>query len=86
MRRDLWSSKNSDDKNDASAFPGGGPQDVMGQYGAMNQDQLMQELRAFRQNGQMDDAALEQMAQSVAPMLNNEQRMRLQAIMQQLKG
>ena len=91
MNRELWNSKNTTGGEKASAplnnkMPD--PQDVQNaaeHYGGMDESQLMRELRSYRQNGQMDDAALEQMAQTVSPMLNDEQRLRLQAIMNQLR-
>ena len=51
----------------------------------MNETQLMQELKGFRESGVMDDAALANMARQVSPMLTPEQQARLGALLQQLR-
>ena len=85
MKRDLWSTKSTRDDDSAAKAPAADPHNVIDQYSGMNESQLMQQLRFFRQSGQMDDAALEQMAQTVSPMLSEDQRTRLKALLEQLR-
>ncbi len=60
-------------------------QSAVEHYGGMNEAQLMQELKGFREAGVMDDEALTNMARQVSPMLTPEQQARLGALLTQLR-
>ena len=91
MKRDLRSSKGSGQPVDPQILQGIDPQKIQDaqsaveHYGSMNETQLMQELKGFRESGVMDDAALANMARQVSPMLTPEQQARLGALLQQLR-
>ncbi len=94
MKRDLWSSKQG--KPTSAAEGTQAPQNIDAQsvqdaqsaiehYSGMNEGQLMNELLNFRQSGAMDDRSLQEMTQTVSPMLNDEQKKRLDALIRQLR-
>ena len=61
-------------------------QQVMNQYGGKSQDELLQELKGAVQNGQMDNATLDRYYSMLSPMMNAQQKKRLEMIMRQLKS
>ncbi len=95
MKRDLWSSKQG---GQGAGIPSAqipaslDPQAVLNaqsaieHYSAMNEGELMSELKNLRQAGGMDDRALQEMTQAVSPMLSEEQRQRLDALIRRLRG
>ncbi len=95
MKRDLWSSKTNSQNPGSSSNMQTPPevdpktmkdaQAAIEHYGGMSENELMSELKNFRQAGAMDDNALLQMAQTVSPMLTEEQRQRLELLINQLR-
>ena len=61
-------------------------QDAMNHYSGKSSDELMRELKGFREAGVIDDASLENVAEKIAPMLTPEQQQRMEHIMRQLRG
>ncbi|MDO5110708.1 MAG: hypothetical protein Q4E65_00220 [Clostridia bacterium] len=91
MKRDLRSSKGTAQPIDPEMLQSVDPQQLQDaqsaveHYGSMNEAQLMQELKGFRDAGVMDDEALANMARQVSPMLTPEQQARLGALLTQLR-
>lgn len=60
-------------------------QDAINRYGGKSQDELMRELKNYRNSGGMDERDLENVAQKLMPMLTEEQQRRLFHVMGELK-
>lgn len=71
-------------------IPGANPQTVndienmINRYSDKSSEELMNELLRFKNSGMMSNEALQNMAQTVAPMLDAEQQQRLYSIIQYL--
>ena len=63
----------------------GNVQNIVNHYGGKSEAELLGELKGFRESGIMDPAALQSVAQKIAPMLTPEQQQRLFGVMQQLQ-
>jgi len=61
-------------------------QDAINKYGSKSEGELMGELINAKQSGLIDPNELAGVAQKIAPMLNEEQRQRLDSVLRQLKG
>lgn len=61
-------------------------QDAINKYGSKSEGELMGELMNAKQSGLIDPNELAGVAQKIAPMLNEEQRQRLDSVLRQLKG
>lgn len=89
MKRDLWGSLHGRpiEKEAADAAPQPdadtmrAAEAAYARYSGMDEAALLRELEGFQKSGAMDAAALSQMAQTVAPMLNREQQAKLQALL-----
>lgn len=63
----------------------GSVQNIVSQYSGKSEQELMQELRAARQNGAINPSELAGVAQKLAPMLSPEQQQRLVQVINQLQ-
>jgi len=59
-------------------------QSVLDQYGHKSEAELLNDLKSFQQMGIMDRAALYNVAEQLAPMLDYNQQQKLYAVMQEL--
>ena len=61
-------------------------QEALNRYGGKSDEELLQELKGLKENGVVNDTALQDVAQKIAPMLSPEQQQRLMQVMRQLGG
>ena len=68
----------------------GNIQNIVNQYSGKSDNELLSELKRVtgeqKEAGQLDDNTMENVANRLSPMLNAQQRQRLQDVIRQLKG
>ncbi|MBQ9833183.1 MAG: hypothetical protein IJO48_05555 [Clostridia bacterium] len=85
MKRDLKSFMRGEGaKLDESAM--NNAQDAMNKYSGKSDDELMRELNTLKENGTINNAALQNMASTISPMLNAQQKQKLEALIKQLSN